>query len=68
MSQLRHFDWEKKVSARHKLNAASVHGSTLIAALIGWLFGSWLVFLLAVAVLIATSLHAGDIRPGQRRR
>jgi hypothetical protein len=55
------------VSARTKLNAAAINGALLIAALVGWLFGSWSVFLLTAGVLIAMGLHAGDIRPGQKR-
>jgi len=55
------------MSARNKLNSAAVHGSLAVAALIGAVCGSWGVFLLASAVLVATSLHDGSIR-GQRRR
>jgi hypothetical protein len=56
------------LSARRKLNAAAVHGAILISALVGWLFRSWVVFLLALAVLIGTSIHSGEIRRGPRRR
>jgi len=56
------------MGARNKLNSASVHGALAVAALVGAVTGSWGVFLLASAVLVATSLHSGDIRLGQRRR
>ena len=56
------------VSARHRLNSAAIHGALGAAALIGAVTGSWGVFWLASAVLVATSLHDGNIRLGRRRR
>jgi len=50
------------------LNSAAIHGAILIAALVGWLFRSLIVFLLALAALIGTSIHSGEIRGGPRRR
>lgn len=49
-------------SARHKLNAAYIHGSLIIAGLIGAIGGSWNVFILVAAVLTATSVLGGEIR------
>jgi ABC-type Co2+ transport system permease subunit len=50
------------MNARLKLNTAHVHGSLLIAGLVGWVFGSWETFLLAALVLIITAIHGGSIR------
>jgi uncharacterized protein related to proFAR isomerase len=55
------------MSARHKLNSAAVHGVLIVAGLIAGLTESWRVFLLLVAALIATAVHSGDIRLGNRR-
>jgi hypothetical protein len=54
--------------AREKLNAAYFHGSLLVAALAGWACSSWAVFAVALVVLLAANLLAGDIRPGTRGR
>ena len=51
------------VCARKKLNSASVFGALLVAALIGGITGSWLMFFLAGGVLLSLSLYTGDIRP-----
>jgi len=56
------------VSARTKLNAGAIHGSILVAALIGWTLDSWGAFLLATMVLIATAWHSGAVRTSPRRR
>jgi hypothetical protein len=50
------------LTAKHKLNAAHVNGALMIAAVLGVLTQSWLVFLIAAAVLIATSIQDGSIR------
>ena len=55
-------------SARHKLNAAYIHGSLLIAGLIGASAESWNVFVLAASVLTATSVLSGEIRLKQQTR
>jgi hypothetical protein len=55
------------MSARTKLNVATINGAILVAGLAGWALGSWPVFLLGSAALITLGLHAGDIRPGRRR-
>ena len=49
-------------SARHKLNAAYIHGALIVAGLAGALGGSWNVFILVAAVLTATSALSGEIR------
>lgn len=55
-------------SARHKLNAAYIHGSLLIAGLIGAATESWNVFVLAASILTATSVLSGEIRLKQQTR
>ena len=56
------------MSARHKLNSAYLNGALGVAALIGAVTGSWGVFWLASAVLVASSIHSGDIRLGRGGR
>jgi hypothetical protein len=41
-------------------------GSLVVAALAGYATGSFLVFIIAAAVLIGASVYTGDIRPGKR--
>ena len=55
------------MGARSKLNASHIQMSLFIATILGIAFGSWWVFLLGVAVLIALAIQAGDIR-GPRKR
>jgi len=50
------------MTARHKLNAAYLSAILLLAAVIGTMAGSWVVFFIASAVLVGLSLHAGSIR------
>jgi hypothetical protein len=50
-------------TARHKLNGAYFLGALLIAGLVGAMFESWTVFMIAAGVLIMSSVHDGDIRP-----
>jgi len=49
-------------TARHKLNEVYFLGALLIAGLVGAIFESWTVFLIAAGVLIVSSVHDGDIR------
>jgi hypothetical protein len=55
-------------SARNKLNTAYIHGSLIIAGLIGAIGESWNIFLLTAAVLTATSVLGGEIRLKQQHR
>ena len=57
------------MSARTRLNEIYALGCIGIAALIGGATGSWGVFVIALAVLLAACLHGGDIRTrgGPRR-
>ena len=49
-------------SAKHKLNGSYVHGALVVGGLLGLLSGSWLIFLIVAAILVATSIHDGSIR------
>ena len=54
------------MSARTKLNQAFFTGSLLLAGVAGWLAQSWLVFFLALVVLLAANFYDGEIRPRKR--
>lgn len=60
------------MSARQKLNQGYVQGCLAIAALIGAVCRSWVIFGIAAVVLIGLSTHSGEIRPtpgrGTKRR
>jgi len=56
------------MSARHKLNTAFFQGAAVIAGVIGLACGSWKVFFLTLAVLVAGGIHGGDIRPKSSRK
>jgi hypothetical protein len=59
---------EETLSVRTRFNAVAFQCATLVAALIGLIFQSWLVFLVIGVVMIAMALHSGAIRPRPRRR
>ena len=50
------------MTAKHKLNAANINGTLLIAAVFGIASEGFVVFLLVAALLLAGSLHDGSIR------
>ena len=54
--------------ARERLNAAALNGTLVVAGLVGVLSGSWLVFGLALAAGVVTSLVGGDIRLKRKDR
>ena len=56
-------------NARQKLNVAYFNGALIVSALFG-LIASWFAFWIALAVMIACGVAAGDIRPkpGKRER
>lgn len=56
------------MGARTRLNVGYVHGALAVAGLIAAVVGSWPLFWLAAAVLLATAVYCGDIRLGRRRR
>jgi len=55
------------LGARTKLNSVYVLGSLAVAAIIGAVAGSWIVFAIVSAVLIGCSVSDGGIRPTRRR-
>lgn len=56
------------MSARQKLNHSMVNGCVVVAAVIGVLSGSWLVFAAALAGGVLLHIHSGDIRLGPRKQ
>jgi hypothetical protein len=50
------------MSARHKLNAAYAAGSLVLAALIGGMAQSVVVFVVALVALLVLDVVAGNIR------
>lgn len=54
------------MGARQKLNQANLNGALAIAALVGALTHSWIVFVLAGLLVVSTSLYGGGIRPRVR--
>jgi NAD/NADP transhydrogenase alpha subunit len=51
------------MEARQKLNSIYLCSCVIIAGVIGAMFGSWTVFLIAVAVLLGAAVLDGAIRP-----
>ncbi len=56
------------MGARGKLNAAHVNGALAIAGAVGLLTGSWTVFAIALAGVVATNILSGSIRLGPSSR
>ncbi len=56
------------MGAKNKLNAAALNGALVVGGLVGAVTGSWTAFFLCAAVLVASAVHAGDIRAGRRQR
>jgi hypothetical protein len=54
------------MSARHKLNAAYAAGALVLAALIGGMAQSAIVFVIALVALLGLDVVAGNIRPKGR--
>ncbi len=54
------------MTARNKLNKAFFNGSLLLGAAAGVLSGSWVIFGLAVAGLLAANIAADEIRLTKR--
>ena len=55
------------MSARQKLNQGYIQGCLAIAALVGVVCQSWVIFGITAAVLIGLSTHSGEIRPNPER-
>lgn len=58
---------ELHLGARQKLNSAHLTGSLIIAGVAGVITESFVVFLIALGVLIVCSINDGGIRFGGRR-
>jgi hypothetical protein len=56
------------MGARQKLNVSYLQGGVILAAVIGVLTNSWIVFGIALDVLIGGALHDGAIRLRGRGR
>ena len=50
------------MEARQRLNEANVIGSLIWGSLLGFVTGSWAVFIIASAVFIGAAVLGGDIR------
>jgi hypothetical protein len=55
------------MGARQKLNAGYFHGVLVLAAVAGWVAGSWAVFVVVLMALLVSSTLANDIRFRGRR-
>ena len=56
----------ENVGARQKLNSAAIMGSVILASGLGYLSESWVVFMIAIVILLVLSWYSGDIRKGKR--
>lgn len=54
------------MGAREKLNQGYFNGSLFVAAVLGGLMQSWLVFALTLCVLLAFNLYQKEIRPDKK--
>jgi hypothetical protein len=50
------------MGAKQKLNEAFVMGGILMAAAMGWITGSWMVFIVVLVIIIGLNVCTGDIR------
>lgn len=50
------------MTAKHKLNAAHINGTLLVAAVFGIASESFIVFLFVASLLIGGAMHDGSIR------
>ena len=49
-------------TAKHKLNQAHINGALVLAGIVGLGSGSFVVFLIAMAIFLGVSVHTGAIR------
>ena len=52
------------MSARQKLNRANLNGALLLGLVFGWMYQSFIAFVLATLFFLASAWYAGDIRAG----
>jgi hypothetical protein len=50
------------MGAKQKLNSSNFVTALVVAAIVGGVFGSWTIFVISAAVLLAAACHTGDIR------
>ena len=56
------------MNARQKLNHAYVNGSLILAAIAGLLCQSWVIFGVALTLLLLVNLFTREIRPPRHSR
>ena len=56
------------MGARTTLNGIYVTWALAVAALLGAVTESWMVFLISAGVIVYTKIKSGAIRPNKRRR
>jgi hypothetical protein len=56
------------MGAREKLNRSYFNGSLMLAGFLGLLMQSWLVFFLALFILLCTNVYLNEIRPRKSGR
>jgi hypothetical protein len=56
------------LTARTQINSFYIYGSFAVAAFFGIAFGSWLIFVITLAVTIGSALQDGKIRPTPTRK
>lgn len=54
------------MGARQKLNQLHINGSLGLAAIVGWLGGSWLLFIVTATLLLALGCYCCEIRLGRQ--
>ena len=56
------------MGARKKLNEANIFGALIWGGFLGFVTGSWAVFIIASTVFIVAAIYSGDIRSRNYRR
>ena len=62
LSLFKEHDMAEKYTAKHKLNLATFQIAVIVSGLIGIGSGSFVVFLIAMAIFLGVSVHTGAIR------
>ncbi len=62
LSLFKEHDMTEKFTAKHKLNSASFYIAVIVSGLIWVGSGSFVAFLIAMAVCLGASYHSGAIR------
>ena len=62
LSLFKEHDMTEKFTAKHKLNLASFYIAVIVSGLIGVGSGSFVAFLIAMAICLGASYHSGAIR------